>query len=89
MRQAILSSLFLGILISATGCTASGRSARTAMTPTSDVADTSSDPSWMPPDEWSLKTTGETKKSRPSVALGALPAPNRRAIARGQVHEAY
>lgn len=91
MRQAIVSSVVFGILIAATGCGASGKSARTVATATSNIADTSSAASWTPADEWNFEMTEETKKSRSTVGVGvgALPSPNRQAIARGQLHAAY
>jgi hypothetical protein len=54
-----------------------------------NVADVSSDPSWNPPDEFSITTTETERASRPSTVAGTLPTPQRQEIARGQLHAAY
>jgi hypothetical protein len=87
MRVAILSSLFVTVLFAATGCSVSGAT-RQSVTPT-NVADTSSDPSYQPPGEMNL-AIGDGKATQAKTELvSTMPAPNKRQIRRGLVHAAY
>jgi hypothetical protein len=83
MRLAILSSSLVLTVLFITGCGASGRQASRPI-----VTDTSSDPSWTPPEDEVRFTSNAPTQSRRTMVAGALPAANRSEI-RGQVHAAY
>ncbi len=88
MRLAIFSSLMLSVLLAATGCSVSGKATRYTSTPQTNVADTSSDPSWTPPGEMDL-AIGEAKTSAATTSIAeSMPRPNRREIPRGQLRAA-
>lgn len=89
MRLAILSSLMLSVLLAATGCSVSGKATRPSSTlPSSNIADTSSDPSWTPPGEMDL-AIGEAHASQAQATTAeSMPQPNRREIPRRQLRAA-
>lgn len=88
MRLALLSSSMLSVLLAVTGCSVSGQATRHSSTPASNVADTSSDPSWAPPGEMSL-AIGEAKSSHPQTnPVESIPQPNRQEIPRRQLRAA-
>ena len=89
MRLAILSSLMLSVLLAATGCSVSGQTTRHSAMPSTNMADTSTDPSWTPPGEMDF-AIGDSAKTAPTQATAAetLPQPNRREIPRRQLRAA-
>jgi hypothetical protein len=87
MRLVILSSLIVSSLIAVTGCGASSSSVRQP----SNVADTSSDPSWTPPGEMNVKFT-ETAPAPERKSQGTHEAmtmqPNKRVIVKNALRAA-
>lgn len=89
MRLIVLSSLVLTVLFAATGCgVSSSRAAASPVGAAVATSDTPSDASWTPPGELSF-SMNEAKPARTVTFAAALPKPNRKEIARGQVHAAY
>lgn len=89
MRLTILSTLMLSVLLAATGCSVSGQPTRHSSLPSSNIADTSRDPSWTPPSEMDI-TIGDAKPAptKSDVTAESMPQPNRREILRHQLHAA-
>ncbi|MBX3207006.1 MAG: hypothetical protein KF764_18310 [Labilithrix sp.] len=88
MRLAILSSLMLSVLFAATGCSVSGQATRHSSLPSSNIADTSRDPSWTPPGEMDL-TIGDAPVAQTKTDVAeSMPQPNKREILRHQLHAA-
>ena len=88
MRLTILCSLMLSALLAATGCSVSGQATRHSSLPSTNIADTSRDPSWTPPGEMDL-AIGDAKESQMrSDTAESMPQPNRREIVSHQIHAA-